>query len=396
MGANWQHKRIADVCSVLTDGDWIESKDQSPDGIRLIQTGNIGNGVFKDKGDKARYISEETFGRLSCTEIFEGDVLVSRLPEPIGRSCILPKLEQRTITAVDCSILRFKDELLNKFFVYYTLSPAYDRALNNYITGSSRKRISRSNLGLIKIPVPSMNEQQHIVDELDLLTGIIDKKNAQLRDLDALAQSIFYEMFGDPAVNEKGWPVKQISDLFDVGSSKRVFESEWRDSGVPFYRAREIVRLSKGLPLEDPIFIEESLFAAYKEKHGIPAAGDIMVTGVGTLGICYLVKEGDCFYFKDGNTLWFKDKHVSNSRFIKDQFLTEFVKDQIKGNSHGATVGTYTIVNAKKTRVICPPVKLQNEYEERVNAIDSQKRVIGKSLTETQNLLDSRMHNYFG
>ena len=284
--------------------------------------------------------------------------------------------------------------IFNEFLYYFFKSKKEE--LIQMGTGATIKYISRKKFENLEICFPSVKEQHRIVDELNLLADIIDKKNAQLRDLDALAQSIFYEMFGDPAVNEKGWPVKQISDLFNVGSSKRVFESEWRDSGVPFYRAREIVRLSKGLPLEDPIFIEESLFAAYKEKYGIPAAGDIMVTGVGTLGICYLVKEGDRFYFKDGNTLWFKDKHVSNSRFIKDQFLTDFVKDQIKGNSHGATVGTYTIVNAKKTRVICPPVKLQNEYEERVNAIDSQKRVIGKSLTETQNLLDSRMHNYFG
>lgn len=289
-----------------------------------------------------------------------------------------------------------KPSISAKYVFYACNSSSYRTFLSQIGNGIGITNLRFSELEKFEIPVPSIEEQQRIVDELDLLTGIIDKKNAQLRDLDALAQSIFYEMFGDPAVNEKGWPVKQISDLFDVGSSKRVFESEWKDSGVPFYRAREIVRLSKGLPLEDPIFIEESLFAAYKEKYGIPAAGDIMVTGVGTLGICYLVKEGDRFYFKDGNTLWFKDKHVSNSRFIKDQFLTDFVKDQIKGNSHGATVGTYTIVNAKKTRVICPPVKLQNEYEERVNAIDSQKRVIGKSLTETQNLLESRMHNYFG
>ena len=120
-----------------------------------------------------------------------------------------------------------------------------------------------------------------------------------------------------------------------------------------------------------------------------------MVTGVGTLGVCYLVKEEDCFYFKDGNTLWFRDKHIANSRFIKDQYSTEFVKDQIKGNSHGATVGTYTIVNAKKTRVICPPVELQDEYVEKVQVIDEQKQLIEDSIKDTQDLLDSRMHNYF-
>lgn len=283
-----------------------------------------------------------------------------------------------------------------KYVFYACNSAAYRTFLTQVGNGIGITNLRFSDLERFEIPVPSIEEQQRIVDELDLLSGIIDKKNAQLRDLDAMAQSFFYEMFGDPAINEKGWPVKLISDLFDVGSSKRVFESEWRDSGVPFYRAREIVRLSKGLPLEDPIFIEESLFAAYREKYGIPAAGDIMVTGVGTLGICYLVKKEDRFYFKDGNTLWFRDKHIANSRFVKDQYSTDFVKDQIKENAHGATVGTYTIVNAKKTRVICPPVELQNEYVKKVQAVDKQKLLIEKSIADTQNLLDSRMHNYFG
>lgn len=282
-----------------------------------------------------------------------------------------------------------------KYVFYACNSSSYRTFLSQIGNGIGITNLRFSELEKFEIPVPSIEEQQRIVDELDLLTGIIDKKNAQLRDFDALAQSIFYEMFGDPAINEKGWPVKLISDLFDVGSSKRVFESEWRDAGVPFYRAREIVRLSKGLPLEDPIYIEESLFSAYKEKYGIPAVGDIMVTGVGTLGICYLVKKEDRFYFKDGNTLWFRDKHIANSRFIKDQYSTDLVKDQIKENAHGATVGTYTIVNAKKTRVICPPVELQNEYVKTVQAVDEQKLLIEKSIIDTQNLLDSRMHKYF-
>ncbi len=242
---------------------------------------------------------------------------------------------------------------------------------------------------------PNLKEQERVVNELDLLTGIIDKKSAQLRDLDVLAQSTFMEMFGDPIFNEKGWPVKTISDLFDVGSSKRVFESEWRDSGVPFYRAREIVRLSKNEPLEDPIFIEESLFTEYKQRYGVPKAGDIMVTGVGTLGVCYLVKPSDHFYFKDGNTLWFKDKGLCNTRFIKDQYSTDYVKEQIKANAHGATVGTYTIVNAKNTHVIVPPVELQNQYVEKVLKIDEQKHFICKSLKQVQALLDSRMDLYF-
>ena len=326
--------------------------------------------------------------------IRKGDLVICEGGD-IGRAAIWDKDEpihyQNALHRV-----RFNEGVDSRFILYYLYFLKQTGILDGrYGKGVTIKHLVKSSLLSIPVPVPPIDEQQRIVFELDLLTDIIDKKNAQLRDLDTLAQSIFYEMFGDPSLNEKGWPVKNISDLFDVGSSKRVFESEWRDSGVPFYRAREIVRLSKGLPLEDPIFIEEALFSAYKEKYGIPAAGDIMVTGVGTLGVCYLVKEEDRFYFKDGNTLWFKDKHIANSRFIKDQYSTEFVKDQIKGNSHGATVGTYTIVNAKKTRVICPPVELQDEYVEKVQVIDEQKQLIEDSIKDTQDLLDSRMHNYF-
>ena len=268
--------------------------------------------------------------------------------------------------------------------------------LSSFTTGAAIPHIYFRDYGKSVIKVPqTIEEQKRIVAELDLLSEVIEKKNQQLRDLDKLAESIFFELFGDPSFNDKKWPVKYISDLFDVGSSKRVFESEWRDSGVPFYRAREIVRLSKGEPLEDPIFIEEALFAEYKQRYGVPKAGDIMVTGVGTLGICYLVKESDRFYFKDGNTLWFKSKGLCNTRFIKDLYSTDYIKEQIKANAHGATVGTYTIVNAKNTRVIVPPIEIQNDYVEKVLKIDAQKELINESLKQTQQLLDSRMDYYF-
>ena len=80
---------VEQVCTVFADGDWIESKDQADDGIRLIQTGNVGNGVYLDKGERARYIDEETFVRLNCTEVLPNDILISRLPDPVGRACIL-------------------------------------------------------------------------------------------------------------------------------------------------------------------------------------------------------------------------------------------------------------------------------------------------------------------
>ena len=151
---------IEDLCSVFADGDWIESKDQSEDGIRLIQTGNVGNAFYIDKGERARFISEDTFNRLNCTEVKPLDILVSRLPDPVGRACIIPDGLGKCITAVDCTIIRLSDKLLPEFFVAYTLTHLYQSQVAAFVTGSTRKRISRKNLGQIKVPVPS-TAQQH-------------------------------------------------------------------------------------------------------------------------------------------------------------------------------------------------------------------------------------------
>ena len=154
--------RLDQLCAHFGDGDWIESKDQSEEGIRLIQTGNVGNGEYKDKGDKARFVSEETFSRLVCTEVFPGDILISLLPDPIGRACIIPEMP-KSITAVDCTIVRLKSELTPMFFVTFTKTPAYTSQIDSFTTGSTRKRISRVNLGSILVPVPSIAKQNEFV-----------------------------------------------------------------------------------------------------------------------------------------------------------------------------------------------------------------------------------------
>ena len=107
-------------------------------------------------------------------------------------------------------------------------------------------------------------------------------------------------MFGDPKSNPKGYPIKKIEELFDVGSSKIVFESEWTTSGVPFYRGRKIVTLSKDGFVDNELFITREMFEKYKSKYGVPKPTDMMVTGVGPLGICYIVKDSDEFYLKMG------------------------------------------------------------------------------------------------
>ena len=173
---SWSWVKIKDVISYIGDGDWIESKDQSDNGIRLIQTGNIGFGNFKDKEGKYHYITEETFDKLCCNEIFPGDILISRLPEPVGRSCIIPNLSQRLITAVDCTIIRLNEKIIiREYFVYYTQSSKYLGFIKDNCTGTTRLRISRANLEKIYIPLPSLPEQHRILNKIESLLTKLDE-----------------------------------------------------------------------------------------------------------------------------------------------------------------------------------------------------------------------------
>lgn len=187
---------VEQVCTVFADGDWIESKDQADDGIRLIQTGNVGNGVYLDKGERARYIDEETFARLNCTEVLPNDILISRLPDPVGRACIIPDGLGKTITAVDCSIVRLKRHVLPEFFVAYTMTTLYAAQIGSSVTGSTRKRISRKNLGQVVIPTPDIDQQEQFaafVRQSDKSKLAVQQSIDQL---ETLKKSLMQKYFG--------------------------------------------------------------------------------------------------------------------------------------------------------------------------------------------------------
>lgn len=236
--------RLEDICTVFTDGDWIESKDQADEGIRLIQTGNIGMGAYLEKEEKAKYISEETFNKLKCTEIFSGDILVSRLPEPVGRACIIPEKKERMITAVDCTICRSNEAIVCKeYLCYFMRSNAYYTRLLNSVTGTTRKRISRKNLGNVELDIPSKREQEKVVKQLDCLVKVISSRITELQRLDDLIKARFVEMFGNPVLNDKGWEQKSLGEIttkIGSGATPKGGKEAYQEEGITLIRSMNV------------------------------------------------------------------------------------------------------------------------------------------------------------
>jgi type I restriction enzyme S subunit len=187
---------------------------------------------------------------------------------------------------------------------------------------------------------------------------------------------------------KEGWKIKKLCDLFDVKSCKRVHKADWQTEGIPFYRAREIVKLAQFGHVNNDLFITPELFEKFTKEKGYPQEGDIVISAVGTLGKCYLIKKNDKFYFKDASVLWFEKTSDVDTSYIDYSFKSNFVLDQVMDNSMGATVGTLTITRAKKIQIPLPPLPEQKRI---VDILDKAFAGINQAVAHAEkNLANGR------
>ena len=339
---------------VIKPGDFVD------EGVVLIRVKDIVDG--KIVLANLRRITNSVAQNYMRSTLCPGDILLS-IRGTIGRTAIVPKKLNGANITQDTARIALKEAYNNHFIKCVLDSPVIQEWIQLHVKGLAVKGINLEDVR--KIPIPAVDE--NLQEKYIKLYHHADKSKF------AGFKSQFIEMFGDLSTNSTNINITTIDELFDVGSSKRVFEKDWTTSGVPFYRAREIVKLAKDGFVDNELFITESMYSEYAEKYGIPAPGDIMVTGVGTLGVCYLVKEGDRFYYKDGNTLCFHSLGKIDSRFVVECYKMPFVINQIEGRADFTTVGTYTIEKARKTRIPWPSKEQQKKFLSVVYQADKSK-----------------------
>ena len=156
------------------------------------------------------------------------------------------------------------------------------------------------------------------------------------------------------------WEQRKLGELMEVTSVKRIHQADWTDSGVRFLRARDIVSSMNNEEIDNPVFISEDKYEEYSRISGKVIEGDLLVTGVGTIGVPYLIKDDTTpLYFKDGNIIWFKNNNTLNGNYFYYCFQNSHIQNQIYSASGKGTVGTYTIENGKKTSISYPCLKEQ-------------------------------------
>lgn len=349
-------KRVATNKTLsFVDGDWIESPYITESGVRLLQTGNIGVGEYREQG--YRYISEETFNELGCTEVFPNDVLICRLAEPVGRACLAPDLGARMITSVDVCILRPNTDFDATFVVYFLSSSAYLDWLEALARGSTRSRISRTMLGNTEIVSPPLAEQRAIAAYLDRETAKIESLIGETEALNALllekrvaliSQAVTKGL--DPAAPLKDsgvawlgeipahWDVKRLKHVTTyVGSGKtpKGGSEIYQSSGVLFIRSQNVH--FDGLRLSDVAFISHEIDAEMRSTRVQTFDVLLNITGA-SLGRCSVVTPDIPAANVNQHVCIVRPfrRHI-DPEFLKNQIASETVQSQIFATENGSS-----------------------------------------------------------
>ena len=203
---------------------------------------------------------------------------------------------------------------------------------------------------------------------------LIEQRKHQIEKLDLLAKSRFIEMFGDPELNTKKFSEEKLENLFRIGSSKRILQSEQVLQGVPFLRISDLMQRIEGKQNTVTLFVSEAMFAQLQKDGLVPKSGDILITSRGTLGRCYVIQPEDRFYFQDGMISWLSERNsaITNTYLVYLFQMPRFRKQMAKILA-GSTVAYLSIAMLKKIQVPLPPLALQNEFVAFIEQLDKSE-----------------------
>ena len=373
------------------DGDWIESKVIESDGIRYLTTGNIGVLEYKEQG--SGFISEETFSKLNCTEVFPGDLLISRLNEPIARTCIVPDLGYRIVVAVDNVIYRPETTLYNKRFIMYQMNCTPYTVNASFIArGSTMPRISRTMLGAIKLCIPPLAEQEVIAAYLDEKCGeinrAIDVQRKKTELLGELKQTIITDAVTkglDPNAPMKDSGVEWIGKVPSHWEVMRLrFACEfrngytpskanpdfWENGSIPWYRMEDIRESGRFLNEAKQYITRKAV-----KGNGLFEAGSFILATTATIGE-HAVLIADSLANQQFTNLKIR-KSLSN-RLSRDFFFYYLfvIDDYCKSTTRTATFPAVNMDDLKNFGVTIPPLQEQQaivaHIEDEVGKIDSR------------------------
>lgn len=388
MREGWTYKRLAEVCTTITDGSHNPPKGIEHSKYRMISSQNIYDGELKIYDDNVRFLTEEDhYKEDKRTKLSKGVVLLT-IVGTIGRSCVLNGNEGYLTLQRSVAVLHPSSEIQSRFLMYCLIGNR--NKLEKEAHGIAQRGIYLKQLSTLVIPIPPNNVQQSIAAELDKINELIGLKKSQLTDLDSLAQSIFYEMFGDPVENEKGWEVKKLNEVSESITDGDHMPPPKSERGIPFLTISDINKETRELDFSNTFFVPQDYYDGLKEERKA-RTNDLLYTVTGSYGIPVIVKTDKQFCFQ---------RHIALIRPMQKMLTTTFLcywalSPSIKGVADRVATGiaqkTVGLNSIRKFDIVLPPLPLQQSFAAQITAIEQQKQRITASIKDLETLLASRM-----
>lgn len=386
MKHGWEIKKIGEVF------DLQMGKTPSRDNSEYWGGSNVWVAIsdLQDKyiGNSKEYITDRALEETNIRKVKANTVIMS-FKLTVGRAAIATQ-DLYTNEAIMAFNLKEGFDLLPNYIYYYLKGYKWEGA-NKAVMGLT---LNKATISQNYISLPPISEQEHIVAELDLLSGIIEKKRQQLKELDNLAQSIFYDMFGDPITNEKGWEVKKVKDIFNVKIGP--FGSLLHNSDY----------ISGGTPLVNPIHMQDEKicpdfnFSVSDEKlkeldSYLLQPNDIVFARRGDIGRCVIVGKDENGYLCGTGSLFIRPTQPTSPVFMLKSFRCKSMIEHLTSLAKGATMLNINCKIIEELNIIMPPLSLQQEFASKIEAIEKQTEILKQSIEEAETLFNSRMDYYF-
>ena len=400
MKEGWTYKKLGEVCDIFgrigfrgyTREDYVNTIEEGA--ISLSPSNIINNRLdFSD----CTYITWDKYNQSPEIMISKGDVIFVKTAS-VGKCAFVSELPHES--TINPQFVVFKNiKISNRFLFHELLSPTFQYKVQRIKSGTSVPTITQKGLSELEISYPPLAEQERIVAELDLLSGIIEKKKEQLKAYDQLAQSIFYTMFGDPIDNPKGWEVKTMSDVcasmtkgpFGSDIKKSLFVPKSKDTYKVYIQANAI---EKDISLGD-YYISKDYFENKMFRFEVKP-NDYIITCDGTLG--KYIRLPQCIErgIISASLLRLTLNDNINYRYFEHMWDYYILHQQIKDIRNTALKHLPSASKMGKTTIPLPPISLQEVFAEKIEGIERQKALVQQSIEETQTMFDYTMDKYFG
>ena len=395
MREGWKYQKLGELVKVI-NGLWVGKKPPFTN-VAVVRNANFTKSCTLDMSNIAYIDVEEK--QFNTRELQYADIIIEKSggseKQPVGRPVFFNIKDRGYSFSNFTATLRVVSSDIVPEYLYKVLLAQYKQGVTKRLQSKTTGLHNLDFKSYLKsvIPIPSCEKQLSIVSELDKINELIRLKKEQLKDYDNLAQSIFYEMFGDPVVNEKGWEVKKLREVCECITDGDHMPPPKSDTGIPFVTIGNVNKASRQIDFDNTYFVPRDYFDNIPNIKK-PRRGDVLYTVTGSYGIPIIINYDKEFCFQ---------RHIGLLRpkdFMSPVFLCMWaLNDRTKGQADMVATGiaqkTVSLKSLRNFAIILPPLPLQQLFAQRIELIERQKAEIQCTIADLETLLASRMQYWF-